>query len=131
MTEDKYKAALLALAKAKIPVTDLSRSIAQALSKSLKAGKKKGQIWEGDKNPWLTQAYLRKLNENDEMVFVNHDGDTEAYLAGLCEHALQAHRLIQQRKAANRALSAAKRRISKLSSDLLLAHEAAAKESQS
>ena len=133
--DDKYKAALLALAKAQRDHHAINRQIGEALSASHLAAqdtwpKESGyapvppEEWKGGaKNGWLVLAYEVKREHYGSGVFdsyfANHDEDVEGYLAENCQHALRAHQLIQERKPIRKALGIAKRRVTFLANQLL------------
>lgn len=122
---DKYQQAILALNVAVQEVSRLSEEIGKAIEASLVAqDPPEGVIsYRHQSINWLERAYQMEYEEetpysDGEKVYVHHDGDVDKYLAANCPHALRAHQLIQQRKAAKKNRASARRWITKLGKEL-------------
>lgn len=116
--------AVVELVKAQDAVKCLTKQIVAAMDESINA-----QVSAESGNPyepvdWLKLAWAMEWEPADcgygrQRYFVNHDDDVLGYLEQNCPHALRAHLLIQDRKAARRVLGAAKRRVSVMGRALL------------
>lgn len=114
--------AVIALIEAQNNVRRLGRAIGEAMQASYETQTSNG----GTYTDWLEAAYKREHENNgytDAVYYVNHDDDVEGYLAEHCSHALRAHNLIQERKAARKQLGICRRRISVMGAALLRARE--------
>ena len=117
---DKYQQAILALHAAAQEISRLSQEIGIAFSASMAAQDPPAGTPFNGKPPinWLERAYALDHDEDGARYHAPHDGDVNAYLAANCQHALRAHQLIQQRKAAKVARASARRWITKLGKEL-------------
>ncbi len=117
--------ALIELSRAHAQVAVLTKAIGEALSASIEAQEKAGVEQPVQ---WLEHAYKMEYGPADHghgevAYYVNHDNDLVGYLAEHCQHALRAHHLIQERKAAKRRRATARRRITQLANRLAAAEE--------
>ena len=111
---------LISLAKNRINYERLNRLIGEEISASISA-----QNYTGGSNipvDYLELAYEWKRCDEDNFYYQHHDGDIEAYLSSKCQHALNAHRLIQERKEARKQYGIAKARVTRLSNRLYQGH---------
>ncbi|OMG89757.1 hypothetical protein [Achromobacter xylosoxidans] len=117
---DKYQQAILALHVAVQEINRLSVEIGLAIEASLVAQDPPAGSPFNGKPPinWLERAYALDHDDDGDRRHAYHDGDVDAYLAANCQHALRAHQLIQQRKAAKVARASARRWITKLGKEL-------------
>lgn len=122
---DRYQQAILDLSLAVQKVNRLSEEIGQAISASLEAQDSPSDVvsYRHQSINWIERAYQMEYGEetpysDGEKVYVHHDGDVAKYLAENCPHALRAHQLIQERKAAKKARANARRWITKLGKEL-------------
>ena len=117
---DKYQQAILALNVAVQEVNRLSEEIGKAIEASLVAQDPPDGIisYRHQSINWLERAYALDHDDDGERYHAHHDGDVDAYLAANCPHALRAHQLIQQRKAAKKNRASARRWITKLGKEL-------------
>lgn len=109
----KLEAAVVEMIKAIDRVNGLSREIGKAIDDSNSAQNTDGKQWLPPTN-WLSLAYEMEPDPDGgpgARHHSNHENDVEGYLADNCQHALRAHHLIQERKAAKKALGIAKRRV--------------------
>ena len=121
------EAALIEFACKKAAYDALSKGISEALQASHSAQIPENlNVWGAripDIKDWLKLAYeMEREPAGDgypsESYFVNHEDDVEGYLAENCQHALRAHRLIQERKVARKALGVARRRVTLMANRL-------------
>ncbi|WP_063588678.1 hypothetical protein [Achromobacter ruhlandii] len=117
---DKYQQAILALHVAVQEINRLSVEIGLAIEASLVAQDPPAGSPFNGKPPinWLERAYALDHDDDGDRRHAYHDGDVDAYLAANCQHALRAHQLIQQRKAAKVPRASARRWITKLGKEL-------------
>lgn len=117
---DKYQQAILALHVAVQEINRLSVEIGVAIEASLVAQDPPAGAPFNGRAPvnWLERAYALDHDDDGGRSHAYHDGDVDAYLAANCQHALRAHQLIQQRKAAKVVRASARRWITKLGKDL-------------
>lgn len=129
----KIEAALIDFSRKKSTYDALSKGISEALQASHSAQIPEDlNVWGArmpDIKDWLKLAYeMEREPAGDgypsESYFVNHEDDVEGYLAENCQHALRAHRLIQERKVARKALGVARRRVTLIANRLAKAQEA-------
>lgn len=114
---NKIESALVELVKANLRVKEINKLIGDALQRSADAADDHGSWNPINKNKWLLLAYKRESDQY-ESYFANHEDDVEGFLEANCVHALQAHRLIQERKPLRKAAGIAKRRVSFLANRL-------------
>ncbi|CUJ54361.1 hypothetical protein [Achromobacter sp. 2789STDY5608628] len=117
---DKYQKAILALHVAVQEINRLSVEIGVAIEASLVAQDPPPGAPFNGRPPinWLERAYALDQDDDGDRRHAHHEGDVDAYLAANCQHALRAHQLIQQRKAAKVARASARRWITKLGKEL-------------
>ncbi|WP_116521039.1 hypothetical protein [Achromobacter insuavis] len=117
---DKHQRAILALHEAAQEIKRLSTEIGLAIEASMAAQDPPAGAPFNGKPPinWLERAYALDHDDDGDRCHAYHDGDVDAYLAANCQHAMRAHQLIQQRKAAKVARASARRWITKLGKDL-------------
>ena len=114
---NKIEQALIDLSKANKAIKEINKQIGEALAKSHEVASDGGDWNPINKNKWLTLAYERE-RDLYESYFANHDDDVEGFLAEHCEHALRAHKLIQDRVPLRKALGIAKRRVTAIANRL-------------
>lgn len=122
---DKYQQAILALNVAVQEVHRLSEEIGKAIEASLVAQDPPDDVisYRHQSINWLERAYALDYDDDGDRRHAHHDGDVDAYLAAHCQHALLAHQLIQQRKAAKKDRASARRWITKLGKELAAANK--------
>jgi len=111
--------AILALARAKGAVLEVSAGIRAALQSCLESQSDLQEL----PDTHLKAAYAHHYDSDDDgegvFVFDNHHYDVAGYLESVCPHCLQAHNLVQKRKQARQELGIAKRRIAIMGNHLL------------
>jgi len=115
---NKAETALIELARAQKRLKEINKQIGEALGLSFDAAEDRDNWKPVNKNKWLTLAYARTHDPYEGDYFTNHEEDVEGYLEENCQHALRAHRLIEERKPLKMALGVAKRRVTLLANRL-------------
>lgn len=127
---DKYQTAIVQMVLAQDKLKRQTKEISEALQASYEE-QTKDQVFsaflqkEHAYIDYLARAYEMETDEESsrygfvERYYPYHDGDVEAYLAEHDKHALQAHKIIQERKKTKKELGIAKRRVALLGRNLL------------